>query len=230
MDVVVVAFVMLAVYCAARRWPIGAAAALALAVGAKVWPIVLLPLLLRGAGWRLGTIGCGVFGAICSLMAWPILAAGLGETSGFTAYSEQWVNNSGAFGLIEYACGWLIGADDAPAAARLASTALVGLCAIAAAWCPPNDSAKLANRAALVTAMVFMLSPTQFPWYYVWLLPLLAVAPRWSLLAYTPLLSLYYWQGGGTIALWLQHAPVWFVLIIELTRGRPRWKATCTSA
>ena len=37
-----------------------------------------------------------------------------------------------------------------------------------------DDGADLCNRCLLLMAAVFLLSPTQFPWYYIWLIPFLA--------------------------------------------------------
>ena len=54
-----------------------------------------------------------------------------------------------------------------------------------------SDPRTLITRATWIVAALFLLSPTQFPWYYLWLLPLLALRPIWPLLLYTALLHGY---------------------------------------
>jgi hypothetical protein len=91
----------------------------------------------------------------------------------------------------------------------------------------PND---LISRFLLIIAGLFLLSPAQFPWYYLWLLPLLALQPRVSLLLFTGLLPLsylrFYFDAGGradifdTYLVWLQFVPVWLLLIWEWQKGK----------
>jgi len=69
------------------------------------------------------------------------------------------------------------------------------------------------------------LSPTQFPWYAIWMLPLLALRPRLSLLLLMVLLSLYhlryYFDARDTVAVfdnwlvWGEYVPVWALLVWE---------------
>ena len=70
----------------------------------------------------------------------------------------------------------------------------------------------------MATTLLFVLSPTQFPWYYLWILPFLAVHPHPALIVYAALLPLYYlrplmaFQGFTNIfdngIVWIQHGPV----------------------
>ncbi len=195
MDVLPAMLVMLAVWCALRRWPIEAAGALGLAAGAKVWPALLLPLMLRGAGWRRGATGWVLFALIAGACAWPIAIAGLEDDSGLVAYTRHWHNNAGLYQLLH--AGWFhllqwtrALAIDPHGPARLTSAAVVAAIALGVAWRTPRDGAQRVGRALAVVAALFLLSPTQFPWYFVWVVPLLAVAPRWSLLVYAAL-----WHG-----------------------------------
>jgi hypothetical protein len=82
--------------------------------------------------------------------------------------------------------------------------------------------------------MLFMLSPTQFPWYYLWLVPLLALKPSWALLALTVTLPVYYlryplealgeavWFDYGLV--WLEFVPIWLLLGMGLYK-RTRLRA-----
>ena len=95
---------------------------------------------------------------------------------------------------------------------------------------PIRDDADLCRRCLYATAAVFLLSPTQFPWYYLWLVPLLALRPMPSLLLLTPLLPLYYLRfhikAHHDVALfdhhivWVEYIPVWCLLIWEWLRRR----------
>lgn len=85
------------------------------------------------------------------------------------------------------------------------------------------NNKELAGRFLLLTAMLFFLSPTQFPWYFLWLLPFLALRISFSLLLLSALLPIYYMrfyfearQNTDIFdhwVVWLEYAPVWFLLI-----------------
>ena len=93
-----------------------------------------------------------------------------------------------------------------------------------------QNPSELCGRCLLVIAAVFLLSPTQFPWYYTWLVPFLVFRPRTPLLLLTALLPLYYlrfyFDARNEVGIfdygvvWLEYAPVWFLLIREWRIGR----------
>ncbi len=99
MEAIVLPFVMAAVLLLAWRRPVWATVALGFAIGAKVWPAVLVPLVLRpllahparliGALAILGGMG------VCWVL--PPLLGGMDETSGFVAYASYWQTNSALF-------------------------------------------------------------------------------------------------------------------------------------
>jgi hypothetical protein len=86
----------------------------------------------------------------------------------------------------------------------------------------------------MAVTLLFILSPTQFPWYYLWLLPFLTLHPHPALILYTALLPLYYLRplmaAHGHKALfdhgvvWVQHGPVivWLLLDWMVSRGKAR--------
>ena len=92
---------------------------------------------------------------------------------------------------------------------------------------PFSDRADFYRKCLYTVAALFLLSPTQFPWYYIWVLALLALSPRKSLLfLLTPLLSLYYLRFYfetrnmayifDNWIVWLEYLPVWVLLVREL--------------
>ena len=81
------------------------------------------------------------------------------------------------------------------------------------------------QRAGLVVAGLVLLSPAQFPWYMVWMIPFLAFQPYWGLLAITVTVPLYYvsfhFLARGTyevFADWIVPgiwAPIWILLAAQ---------------
>lgn len=263
MDVIAMAFIAAALLLTLRGSILFGAVALALAVGAKVWPLMLLPLLLRyatsrgrpganaapltdvgpyggvamngangGGGMKLSRphwavtdagrflLALLIFSAIVALMAWPILVAGIGPDSGFTAYTGRWDNNDALFALQRAI--WqdvlpMVGvhpghADDLTR--YITAGVMIGLL-VALTVRPMRSRRALIDRCLVAVAAMFLLSPTQFPWYFAWMLPLLTLRPVWPLMLYTALLPLYYLQEAWGGVVWIEHAPVlvWLSLI-----------------
>lgn len=59
---------------------------------------------------------------------------------------------------------------------------------------------------------LFVLSPTQFAWYYTWVLPFLVLAPARALVLYTALLPLYHLHYDYPWVVWIEHLPVWMLI------------------
>lgn len=230
MELVLVVGLLAALLAAGRGLRKAGGLLLGLAAGAKVWPVLWLPLLLRH-GWTTWRRGIGVtiaFAIPAAVLALPILLGRLDAGSGFTAYAQRWQMNDSAYLLIHEGAK-LLSPDHAQLLARLIIAAVVlGVMVFCVRrFRPTFDS--LVGGATLITATLFLFSPTQFPWYYLWLLPLLALRPMWSLLALTVTLPLYYlrfpldamghaaWFDYGIV--WIEFVPVWLLLAWELRRG-----------
>jgi alpha-1,6-mannosyltransferase len=228
MDILLVPLLLGAILAISSRRLLTAALLLALAVGVKVWPVILLPLILRqrGAHWRRVGAAIVLFVAICLLLYFP-LAGRLGASaSGFAAYFSGWEMNDGLFMLPLWLWrGLAQGAQWAELAARVT----VGVVLIAwVLWLsrsPWDNPGQLARRCLYAVAVLFMLSPTQFPWYFSWLLPLLALVPMRSLLLLTALLPVYYlrfyFDSHGLVKIfdnwivWAEYLPVLALLVFE---------------
>ena len=206
---------------------------LALAAGVKLWPALLLPTVLRPllAEPRKLIAAFAVFVAASSGTAWWIFRQAGGET-GLTAFSVGWNMNDAFFLALHWVVGntlellgfeWLDGGGVARALVAAFSLWL-------ALWLNRRvaaDANELCSRFLILTAVVFLLSPAQFPWYYTWLVPFLVVAPSPALLLLTVLLPLYYLRfyldfrdqarlfDHGIV--WLEYLPVWLML------ARERW-------
>ncbi len=238
MEVLLVPLLLGALLTALHHAPKLTAFLLALAVGVKVWPALLLPLYLRPflATPKKLVAPLLIFTSLLALMAWPVLSAGLDHSSGFVAYAEKWKTNSALFPLLEFVIGHLMGLlDPADPPALPVSRAVRGLIAVAlalialgTAWRQPADGPDLAAKTLLITAAMFLLSPAQLPWYAVWFLPFLAFAPLYGLALLVPFLQVYYisfyFYSRDMAALyrdgiiWLVWLPVWTLLAFEVWR------------
>jgi len=230
MELVVMVPALMAQVLAGRRRPLSSALALAIGVGAKLWPGLWLPLLLRAAGRRRTAIGVALLVVgLAAAILWPMLADAGHVGSGLLAYSGHWQMNDSAFVVIQWVAEMVAG-ERAPQIARAVVVVVVLMVAAASARRPIAGEADLYRRALIVVATLFLLSPTQYPWYYLWLLPLLALRPRASLLSLTATLPLYYlrfrmapaglanWFDYGVV--WLEFAPAWILLILEWRQSR----------
>ncbi|MBI4961860.1 MAG: DUF2029 domain-containing protein [Desulfomonile tiedjei] len=237
MDVMALPLVMLAVMLGARNRYNAAGLILAGAVGIKLWPVVLLPVVLsplRNNPRRLVPAVC-LFAATCSLLLLPVYFSGLDQGSGFIAYGQTWEMNDALFMLLLWTTelfGRVLAWDEAViqlVARVIAAAAIVSW----AAWLSigtPRDQSDLWELSLLAVAGVFLLSPTQFPWYYLWMAPLVAIRPRVSLLLLSALLSLYYlrfhFKATDSVAVfdyyivWLEYIPVWLMLLREGLKPR----------
>ena len=241
MDVLVLPFALLALLFALGNRPIRSASALALAIGVKIWPFLIGLLLYRGtkASRRQWAAASIVFVLLLGLLAIPVLTGmALGGRSGLLAYGERWEMNDALFMVFakgtEIASGLLgLQRGSADLIARVA--VFVVLIAWTTMWSmkPAGSRQEICNRIVLVVAAIFMLSPTQFPWYYLWIVPFLALSPRPSMLVLTLMLPMYYLKFYFTAqdnvlffhnrVVWIEYAPVLAIALWEwYTRWHPR--------
>lgn len=233
MDAVVLPLVLAGLLLAIRGRLLAATGGMLLAAGAKIWPLLLLPLLWRPLLAKPKRLAAAVALTIAAagLFAAPIIAAGLDGSSGLVAYASQWKTNSALFPLLESLTGSIVGfagfaALSPGALARTAIALALGALALWLARTSCPDARELVTRALVLVAGLFLLSPAQFPWYYLWLLPLLACRPVPGLLLATATLPLYYsafyFLARDSYAvftdwvLWAVWLPVWAMLARDL--------------
>jgi len=244
MDVLALPWVLgaLALAVAARR-SLGALA-LAVAVAVKLWPIALAPLLLReslgrsSADWRRTWRRTLLAGAIVAIGSLVLLAPMLlveraaidPAASGLVRYAEAWQNNAAFYALHHGIWARLlpivgIEAWQSQEYARRATVILFALLVVVVIWRPIVDGRDLCRRSMWIVAAMFLIAPTQFPWYFLWVVPLIAIGvdrhgrPSWALLAAVALLPIYHLQGVAPWTLWVQHAPIWIWLGVDALRG-----------
>ncbi|MDX2289835.1 MAG: glycosyltransferase 87 family protein [Hyphomicrobiaceae bacterium] len=237
MEAILMPLVTAAVLLVVKERPRASAVALGLAIGTKIWPVILAPILYRhltdrpAALLAVGAILAGL-GALSSL---PILLAGLDQTSGFLAYATHWQTNSALTpaltGLLT-AAAVTIGLDSA--AAGPVARGLMGLVLLAVvlrlAFRPERRPVDIAGRVAVATTALVVLSPAQFPWYLAWAAPFLAVRPLLGMALASALLPAYYasfhFIASGTYSayrdgwVWVVWLPVWAGLGWDAWQGR----------
>lgn len=232
MDVLLLPFLVGAGLMAARRRGFLASVLVVLASAVKVWPLLLLPLQghALGASSVRRALRCAALLMLGSALWIPVLDGPADRTNGFLAYGESWQNNDGFFRLGIRASELALGLLELPAwhshaVMRALAFALVALVVLRQRRTRRRERDCDPRAELLVVGALFLLSPTQFPWYWLWCLPLLTVTPCPPLLLYTALLPLYYLQEEWSGVLWIEHLPVWAWLLWRWRRapleGRP---------
>ena len=173
MDILVVPFLLAALLSAKREQFAIAPLSLAGAVGIKLWPALLLPLILRPLLFKpFRLVGLGVlFVAVCFVLVAPQLIHALDPNAGLNAYASDWRTHAFLFTLLEDGVVRLL--DDPGTLARytvaLAVSGTVAILALRYAHQPEW----LPALVAIAIATLLFLSPTGYPWYLIWLAPLL---------------------------------------------------------
>ena len=80
----------------------------------------------------------------------------------------------------------------------------------------PEDHIQFYGDSFLIVAVLFLISPTQFPWYYTWMVPLLAIRPMVSLILYPLLLPLYQLTYLADYIIYIEHIPILILFLLEL--------------
>ena len=236
LDLIVGAMLILFAWAVVQRRAVLAAVFLALGIGAKLWPVLMVLFLVRAGGKNFRTLRTAglVLLILLAVMAVPYATAVMDPpTSGAVQYTHIWAGQGGVFLLIRKLAEWMRGAlnleTDVRWIARL--LAMHGLMIIATrqGLGRVKDASEVCGRMALVALWMLLLSPMLWPWYYVALPALAAVSPRPALLIWTALLPVTYLLNGvvsqpvlGAIL----HGPVWVLLGVDRIRALRRRRAT----
>ena len=230
LDILLLPLILAGLLLVMRNRYAAATACMVAAAGIKLWPALLLPFVWRPLAnqpAKLAGLATASL-AVAALMAWPVLAGGLSETSGYVAYAKHWTTNSALFPRVQSLIAWLLqglGWDSAEPA--FVARALAGFSVLAfILWLARRPIARtdeLLQRVALAIVALFLLMPAQFPWYYLWLTPFTVFLPLAGVLVLTATLPLYYASfhfiardtaevfSNGLV--WLVWLPAWALLI-----------------
>jgi len=229
-DVVPVFFTLLAVALAIRSMrtsahrvkPLTSALALAAGTLSKYFSLLLLPILFSPRRLRKSIVPWAVFGAAIFAAFLPFILwndNGIDRTfAGFRAYHREWTFFPGVFTL-------LLLVTKSVAIAKAIAGLLLGGLVLRLSLTETPDATALARKCATAIAALLILSPTAFPWYFVWMLPFVCLFPgrAWLLLSLLTPLSYLHFQTGGlfhdryflsipvlTWIIWLPFAIIWF--------------------
>jgi len=240
MDILLVPCLLLFLLMFLRRRTVIASCALTVATAVKLWPVLLLaPMLvaLRKSPRTL-VISLCTFLLLSALLLAPMAGTRmLGNASGVAAYSARWEMNDALFMVFPWSvrhvatfAGHTLSAGETHRAGKVIAGVILLVATLSICRRTVSPSPRDAKRdhgievAVLwITAALFLLSPAQFPWYFIWFAPLLALVPSRGLLLLTFTLPLYYLKfyldARGQVQLfhhgvvWLEFIPVWLLLL-----------------
>lgn len=215
-----------------RLTPMLAGVLLGLLTLAKLYPLLLLPILGLWLYRRFHSVTAvllcvGAAGAVVGAGYLPFLGGGVQPLlRGLSIYGQYWVMNEGAFSLLSLVTDQ----------ARLVMLLIIALLSVLIAWRLALPAGRDLIRAVqLILLLWLLLIPTPYPWYS---LPLLAVAclgpdsaAGRTTLGLSLLLSLYYlsfyfeyrespeWLWALTRG--IEHAGIWGWFVLAARRGSP---------
>ena len=223
MDLLALIFVMLSLYLYLKNKMRFAVIILALATGFKLWPIVLLPLILRKVWYdkKQLTKLSSIFVGFVILIFLPVILSNPDESLGFVKYAEKWVNNAAFYAIYKWVLHQLLNMLQINVGCllclnRLGIFAVYIITAIFIFKKAPKDNYQFFTKALLMVAVLYLISPTQFPWYYTWFVPLLVIRPKASLFLYPLLLPLYQIKYLSGYIIYIEHVPVLLLFILEM--------------
>jgi hypothetical protein len=205
LDAVALAATVAALWAAARGREACAAALLGAGTLVKLYPLLLLPAVwrrpARAVGVSLAVVGAGY--ALYAREGWAVL----GSLPRYVAEEEFTAGVRAALDV-------LLGPLGPPGRLAARLLPLAGLAALALAvgrWAAPPD-----RRARWLVGGYLLAAPSLFPWYALWMVPLLASAPAWPWLYFSCAVALGYTSFAGPV--W--HFPAWVIARPGLAASR----------
>ena len=199
---------------------------LALAVGFKLWPILIFPIFLRkltNQKWKMLS-SIFAFSLFVFIIFIPVLRAGVDQNSGFTKYAANWINNAAFYTLLKdsidlFTTTFKIYYVCADCVARWITMGIISFVLLLLIKKPAKDNLNLVDKILIIIAVSFLVSPTQFPWYLTWIILPLVFSPKFSLLMYAFLIPLYHLNYLSGYFIYIQHIPVIFLFLYEIKKG-----------
>jgi len=210
LDGFILFFVLLALLFLLQKRPAGSISSLALAASLKLYPIIILPALLREKRLR----GCILFTLIFLSLYLPYLDAGQGIVGFLPEYFKN-PNESFNLGLKDYLLKIL------PIANHLVITlafAAALLAAAAVVWrMPKDDISAFTSAYILVSLSLVLASGSLHPWYLIVLIPFLALfpSPAWLYFSFAVSLSYLTYDAEAEWVRHIEYIPLFVLLTLE---------------
>ncbi|MGH7964613.1 MAG: glycosyltransferase 87 family protein, partial [Candidatus Binatia bacterium] len=236
-DVVPTFFLLLAILLSLKERSEWAAASLALAVLGKVYPLLLVPPLMRRT-WEIqgparALLGAGVVAVIIVLGYVPFLDAGPWLWKGTLTFAQHWQTNSLVFPLLQslVETRWVANA--------VVAVLLGGMVLVLIRRFALREARSFLWVNFLILGVLFLLSPVGNPWYFLWIVPFLCIFPLRSWLLLSGLLGLYYLSFSFIYrdtpetfrwVVWLEYLPFYGMLLWEWYSGRQKRRRDESSA
>lgn len=216
MDILLVPLILSAIILV-KRHPLMSAVCLACAVAVKIWPLILGPILFREYRTKpVRYIAYGAFLGVSSLLLCAPMILTLGTDSGLGAYSSAWQRSSFLFPRLETFMSALV--SQSALVTRGLVALIIGLTAVWLSFRKGHDAFKSPDALMAITLLLYILSPTGFPWYVIWFTFLIPFVPSYGAALLCVMVSLYYshfWLGENG------HYDIYLDLLIPLQFGLP---------
>jgi hypothetical protein len=208
------------------------AAALALAVLSKVFPLLFAPLFFP----RWGKKGTVVFVAVIAVFYLPFLGAGTDLLKGSAYFVDRGLFNGSIFPLLLTGMEGILLRPEALRVAKLL-VVLVFICVLAFLSARLNlqeeDDSRLWKYSFYLTGTFLLLTPTLHPWYLIWILPFLCFfrSPGWILLTGTVILARSVYIGFEATGVWrekewigfAEYVPPYLLMLWEPIQRIGKW-------
>jgi hypothetical protein len=230
LDLIVGVLVLLFALSLIHQKPVTAGTMLAVAVGTKLWPLLLVPFLIYSFRRNRTDMlkAAAVFVVLTLLIMIPFFATLKHPSdSGTLVYTREWEVNAGIYLAFDW-LGWKLSnvfgnGFDGRIFARAIIGLLVFMVSIWQARKTTNDAGQLSRSICLVFILLLLLSPTVHSWYYVVIIPLAALEFRWAFLIWTPLLPMTYFPNeiiNHNFVLVLMFVPTFLLWLREYVRNK----------
>lgn len=227
MDILMYPLLLLAVLMFMKQNYISSTTFLALSAGVKVWPIALIPIVLSKLfkDKKKFIIALVTSGTIVLLLSIPIIITKLDDSLGFVTYTKNWTNNEAIFQLINLGIKEFISLFEINYHCSLCVARWIVMVGFASfvlylTISSTNNNKHFILKSFLLISIMYLVSPTQFPWYYTWALPFLVLNPRLSFIIYAVFLPLYQLKYSYPVLIWVEHIPIVIMFIVELSNKK----------
>jgi len=227
MDILMYPLLLLAVLMFIKQKFISTTSLLALSAGVKVWPIAIIPIVLIKIFKNKKIFFIALISSviIILLQIFPIVLTKLDDSLGFVTYSKNWTNNEAFFQLVNLGIKNIIKIFDVDyhcslCVARWSVMTIFGVLVVFLSFTATKDSKQFILKSFLLVSILYIISPTQFPWYYSWVLPFLVLNPRLSFIIYAAFLPLYQLKYNYPFLIWIEHIPIIALFIVELSNKK----------